>query len=132
MLHIFSTSVIIRQLWQLKTAIFLHRCLICDLLLHKGTKKGQAQFSSNDDCLWLLFTQSYRIIASYRSWYTRSQILLHKISFQWIDLALLGKRTRNYVVRVSLLQKVWLGYSYVKDWHKFEQRSFGLKSQRHQ
>ncbi len=29
MLFNFSTLVLIRHLWQLKTAVFLHRCLIC-------------------------------------------------------------------------------------------------------
>ncbi len=29
----FSTPVLIRHLWQLKRAVFLHRCLICALLL---------------------------------------------------------------------------------------------------
>ncbi len=29
----FSTPVLIRHLWQLKTVVFLHRCLICTLLL---------------------------------------------------------------------------------------------------
>ncbi len=29
MLFIFSTPVLIRHLWQLKTVVFLHRCLIC-------------------------------------------------------------------------------------------------------
>ncbi len=29
----FSTPVLIRHLWQLKTVVFLHRCLICALLL---------------------------------------------------------------------------------------------------
>jgi len=33
MLFIFSTPVVIRHLWQLKTAVFLHRCLISAVLL---------------------------------------------------------------------------------------------------
>ncbi len=33
MLFIFSTPVWIRHLWQLKTVVLLHRCLICALLL---------------------------------------------------------------------------------------------------
>jgi hypothetical protein len=33
MLFIISTPVLIRHLWQLKTAVFLHRCLICTVLL---------------------------------------------------------------------------------------------------
>ncbi len=32
MWFIFSTQVFIRHLWQLKTAVFLHRCLICAVL----------------------------------------------------------------------------------------------------
>jgi hypothetical protein len=31
-MFIFSTPVLIRQLWQLKTIVFLHRCLICAAL----------------------------------------------------------------------------------------------------
>ncbi len=33
MLFISSTPVFIRHLWQLKTVIFMHRCLICAVLL---------------------------------------------------------------------------------------------------
>ncbi len=33
MLFIFSTPVLIRHLWQLKTIVFLHLCLICAALL---------------------------------------------------------------------------------------------------
>jgi len=33
MLFIFSVPVLIRHLWQLKTFVFLHWCLICTLLL---------------------------------------------------------------------------------------------------
>jgi hypothetical protein len=29
----FSTPVLIRHLWQLKTVVFVHRCLICAVLL---------------------------------------------------------------------------------------------------
>ena len=34
MLLIFSTPVLIRHLWQLKTVVFLHWCLICAALLN--------------------------------------------------------------------------------------------------
>jgi hypothetical protein len=33
MLFIFSTPVLVRHLWQLKTVVFLHWCLICAALL---------------------------------------------------------------------------------------------------
>jgi hypothetical protein len=33
MLFIFSTPEVIRNLWQLKTAVFLHWCLLCALPL---------------------------------------------------------------------------------------------------
>ena len=33
MLFIFSTPVLFRHLWQLEAAVFLHRCLICIVLL---------------------------------------------------------------------------------------------------
>ncbi len=33
MLFIFSTPVLIRHLWQLKTVVFMHWCLICAVLL---------------------------------------------------------------------------------------------------
>ncbi len=33
MLFIFSTPLLIRHLWQLKTVVFLHRCLLGALLL---------------------------------------------------------------------------------------------------
>jgi hypothetical protein len=35
MLFIFSISVLIRHLWQLKTVVFMHWCLICVVLLVK-------------------------------------------------------------------------------------------------
>ncbi len=34
-MFIFSTPVLIRHLWQLKTAVFLHGCLICTVPLNK-------------------------------------------------------------------------------------------------
>ncbi len=34
MLFIFSTSLLIRHLWELKKVVFLHWCLICALLFH--------------------------------------------------------------------------------------------------
>jgi hypothetical protein len=34
MLFIFSTPVVIRHLWQLKTVVFLHWCLICAILIY--------------------------------------------------------------------------------------------------
>ncbi len=41
MMFIFSTPVLIRHLWQLKTVAFLHWCLICAVLfLAKLTKTG--------------------------------------------------------------------------------------------
>jgi hypothetical protein len=36
MLFIFSTPVLIRHLWQLKTIVFLRWCLICTVLLTFG------------------------------------------------------------------------------------------------
>jgi hypothetical protein len=36
MLFIFSTIVLIRYLWQLKTVVFLHWCLICAILLSEN------------------------------------------------------------------------------------------------
>ncbi len=36
MSFIFSTPVLIRHLWQLKTVVFLHWCLICALQLSDG------------------------------------------------------------------------------------------------
>jgi hypothetical protein len=38
----FSTIVLIRHLWQLKTVVFLHRCLICALLLDRDIGHGNA------------------------------------------------------------------------------------------
>ncbi len=39
MMFIFSTPVLIGHLWQLKTVVFLHWCLICAVLLsHVVTK----------------------------------------------------------------------------------------------
>ncbi len=35
---LFSTPVLIRQLWQLKTVAFLHWCLICIVLLNDVLK----------------------------------------------------------------------------------------------
>jgi hypothetical protein len=39
MQFIFSTPVLIRQLWQLKTVVFLHWCLICAVLFTVDTCK---------------------------------------------------------------------------------------------
>jgi len=36
-LFIFSTPVLIRQLWQLKAAVYLHRCLIHAIPIQEGT-----------------------------------------------------------------------------------------------
>ncbi len=38
MLFIFSTPVLIRHLWQLMAAVFLHWCLICGVLLRDTAK----------------------------------------------------------------------------------------------
>ncbi len=38
MWFIFSTPVLIRHLWQLKTVVFLHWCLICTVLLNNDPK----------------------------------------------------------------------------------------------
>jgi hypothetical protein len=35
--HSFNASVKIRHLWQQKSVVFLHRCLICVVLFHKNT-----------------------------------------------------------------------------------------------
>ncbi len=43
MLFIFSTLVLIRYLWQLKTVVFLHWCLIRAVLLFWGSK-GSKRF----------------------------------------------------------------------------------------
>ncbi len=40
MLFIFSTPVLIRHLWQLKTVVFLHWCRICALLLGFKLRNG--------------------------------------------------------------------------------------------
>jgi hypothetical protein len=51
MLLIFSTLVLIIHPWQLKTVVFLHRCLLCAVLFLKGLgnllvsyNKGTARF----------------------------------------------------------------------------------------
>jgi hypothetical protein len=53
MLFIFSTPVLIEHLWQLKTVVFLHWCLICAVLLYtcaigkfKLTGHNWAEFSA--------------------------------------------------------------------------------------
>ncbi len=51
MLFIFSTPVLIRHLWQLKTAVFLHWCQICALLLCLPTFPrylGRCDINRND------------------------------------------------------------------------------------
>jgi hypothetical protein len=40
MLFMFSTLELIRHLWQLKTVVFMHWCLICALLLNPSCKVG--------------------------------------------------------------------------------------------
>ncbi len=48
MLFIFSTSVLIRHLWQLKTVVFLHWGLICAILLLKQ-HLSEKKFYNFDD-----------------------------------------------------------------------------------
>ncbi len=45
-MFIFSTPVLIRPLWQLKTVVFLHGCLICAVLLY-ATVEHCCNFSLN-------------------------------------------------------------------------------------
>jgi hypothetical protein len=44
MLFIFSTPVLIRHLWQLKTVVFLHWCIICSVLLAQVNCDISAQY----------------------------------------------------------------------------------------
>jgi hypothetical protein len=50
MSFIFSTAELIRSLWQLKTAVFLHRCLLCVVPLQKHL------VIINSDVFWELVT----------------------------------------------------------------------------
>ena len=51
MLFIFSTPVLIRHLWQLKTVVFLHWCLICDVLLFSGQQPWPSFQRGFESCL---------------------------------------------------------------------------------
>ncbi len=56
MLFIFSTPVSIRHLWQLKTVVFLHWCLICvPLNLEESTLTGKIFLHR----MWLPLTSKY-------------------------------------------------------------------------
>jgi hypothetical protein len=56
MLFTFSTLVLIRHLWQLKTVVFLHRCLIRAVLLlyllHLIKSSNPTSFSVAWQCFW--------------------------------------------------------------------------------
>jgi len=49
MQFIFSTPVLIRHLWQLKTAVFLHRCLICTVPLLFFSQNDRAYRHGGED-----------------------------------------------------------------------------------
>ncbi len=64
---IFSTPVLIRHLWQLKTAVFLRRCLICTVPLSSGAidttlcNFGMGQVSQSV-CLWKILPVQSNVV----------------------------------------------------------------------
>ncbi len=54
MLFIFSAQVLIRYMWQLKTVVFLHRCLICAVLLLIYWETREISKNIDNDYLMLL------------------------------------------------------------------------------
>ncbi len=48
MLFIFPTPVSIKYLWQLKTVVFLHWCLICTVLLQVDRRSGPRASAARD------------------------------------------------------------------------------------
>ncbi len=51
MLFIFSTPVLIKHMWQLKTVVFLHWCLLCTVLLLLNAVRNVCQYI---DCRLML------------------------------------------------------------------------------
>ncbi len=49
MLVTFPIPVLIRHLWQLKTVVFLHWCLICALLFTKGDSSSKGSIHQKSD-----------------------------------------------------------------------------------
>jgi hypothetical protein len=47
MLFIFSTPVLIRHLWQLKTVVFLHWCLIYAVLLKRNINSREVAMNNS-------------------------------------------------------------------------------------
>jgi hypothetical protein len=58
MLFIFSTPVLIRHLWQLKTVVFLHWCPICAALL-PNSKISKHYFCGGISYLQIIFLQIF-------------------------------------------------------------------------
>jgi hypothetical protein len=53
MLFIFSTPVLIRCMWQLKTVVFLHWCLMHAVLLHQQvTDRSEVGRSPDTERVW--------------------------------------------------------------------------------
>ncbi len=68
MLLIFSTLVLIRHLWQFKTVVFMHRCLICALLLRRKFDSAKNRREVTDTNNW----KSYELInLSFSFWKKR-------------------------------------------------------------
>jgi hypothetical protein len=68
MLFIFSTPVLNRHLWQLKTVVLLHCHLICVVLLQiLICKEETMQFKDNSKCLSVLelFVQEWKGLLKY-------------------------------------------------------------------
>ncbi len=64
MLFTFSAPVLIRRLWQLKTVVFLHWCIICAVLL-RGVYAGMKTINT---CHWQLrFETDFSILKLHRS-----------------------------------------------------------------
>jgi hypothetical protein len=57
MLFIFATPVLIRDLWQLKTVVFLNTCLMCAVLL-EATENSKKTLAYYVICLFTLHYES--------------------------------------------------------------------------
>jgi hypothetical protein len=58
MLFVYTTPVLNRHLWQLKTVVFLHRCLICAVILHSKLQ--------SDDCNGTACFEKCKLLLKYQ------------------------------------------------------------------
>ncbi len=91
MLFIFSTPVLIRYLWQLKTVVFLHWCLICAVLLY--------HYCSNVVITWKIGW----VYSNYTNFYILANVLWSGIAPSTQTLISLCEPTDSWKIYLILL-----------------------------